>query len=75
MELFAKVVDYIQLLPIFVKHIILLFVSQSYEYLSDKTKQYPGVLSVVSQNIRTSISANLFLKSLLSSHYHLAVRH
>ena len=51
MGLFTKIVDYIQLLPIFVKHNILLFVSQSYEYLSDKTKQNPGVLSVISQNI------------------------
>ena len=68
MGLFTKTVDYIQLLPIFVKHNILLFVSQSYEYLSDKTKENPGALSVISQNIRTSISANLFLKSILSSH-------
>ena len=51
MGLFTKIVDYIQLLPIFVKHNILLFVSQSYEYLSDKTKQTPGALSVISQNI------------------------
>ena len=51
MGLFTKTVDYIQLLPIFVKHNILLFVSQSYEYLSDKTKQNPGALSVISQNI------------------------
>ena len=51
MGLFTKIVDYIQLLPIFVKHNILLFVSQSYEYLSDKTKQNPGALSVISQNI------------------------
>ena len=51
MGLFTKIVDYIQLLPIFVKHNILLFVSQSYEYLSDKTKQNPGALSVISQDI------------------------
>ena len=51
MGLFTKIVDYIQLLPIFVKHNILLFVSQSYEYLSDKTKQNPGALPVISQDI------------------------
>ena len=51
MGLFTKIVDYIQLLPIFVKHNILLFVSQSYEYLFDKTKQNPGALSVISQDI------------------------
>ena len=51
MGLFTKIVDYIQLLSIFVKHNILLFVSQSYEYLSDKTKQNPGALSVISQDI------------------------
>ena len=51
MGLFTKIVDYIQLLSIFVKHNILLFVSQCYEYLSDKTKQNPGALSVISQDI------------------------
>ena len=41
----------------------------------DKTKQNPGVLSFISQKIRTAISANLFSNSILSSHYYLAVRH
>ena len=39
MELFAKIFDCFQPLT---KHFIL-FVSQSYEYASDKTKQNPGV--------------------------------
>ena len=63
-----------QPLTIFAKHFIL-FVSQANEYASDKTKQNPGVLSFISQKIRTAISANLFLNSILSSHYYLAVRH
>ena len=74
MELFAKIVDCIQPLTIFTEHFIL-FVSQGYEYVSDKTKQNPGVLSFTSEKIRTEISANLFLNSILSSHYYLAVRH
>ena len=37
----------------------------------DKTKQNPGVLSFISQKIRTAISVNLFL----SSYYYLAERH
>ena len=73
MEPFAKIVDCIQLLTIFSKHFIL-FVSQSYEYASDKTKQDLGVRSFTSQKIRTAISANLFLNSTLSSLYYLAVR-
>ena len=35
----------------------------------DKTKQNPGVLLFISQKIRTAISANLFLNSILSWHY------
>ena len=52
----------------------MLFVSQGYEYASDKTKQNPGVLSFISQKIRTAVSANLCLNSILCSHYYLAVR-
>ena len=74
MELFAKIVYYIQPLTIFAKHFIL-FVLQGYEYASDKVKQKPGVLPFISQNIRTEISANLFFNSILSSHYYLTVRH
>ena len=70
MELFAKIFDCIQPLA---KHFIL-FVSQSYEYASDKTKQNPGVLSFISQKTRTAVSANLCLNADLSSHYYLAVR-
>ena len=51
------------------------FVLQSYEYASDKTKQNPGVFSFISQKISTAISANLFLDSIFTSHYYLAVRH
>ena len=43
-------------------------------YASDKTKQNPGVLSFISQKIRTAVSANLCLNAVLSSHYYLAVR-
>ena len=53
MVLFAKVVDCIQPLTIFVKHFI--YVSQGYEYASDKAKQNPGVFSFISQKIRTAI--------------------
>ena len=67
MELFAKIVHCIQPLTIFAKH-FKLFVSQGYEYASDKTKQNTGVLSFISQKIKTAISANLFLNSFLSSH-------
>ena len=47
----------------------------SNEYASVKTKQNPCVFSFISQKIRTAISADLFLNSILSSHYCLAVRH
>ena len=47
MELFPKIVDCIQPLTIFAKHFI--FVSQGYEYASEKTKQNTGVLSFISQ--------------------------
>ena len=67
MELFAKIVDCIQPLTIFSKHFIL-FVSQGYEYASDRTKQNPGILSFISQKISTAISANLFLNLILSSY-------
>ena len=40
----------------------------------DKTKQNLSVLSFISQKVRTAISANLFLNSILSSRYYLAVR-
>ena len=42
MDPFAKIVDCIQPLTFFENHIIL-FVSQGYEYDSDKTKQNPGL--------------------------------
>ena len=74
MGLFAKIVDCIQPLIIFAKH-FMLFVLQGYEYASNKTKKTPGVLSFISQKIKTAISANLFLNSILSSYYYLAVRH
>ena len=74
MELFAKIVDCTQSLTIFAEHFIL-FLSQGYEYAFDKTKQNPGVLSFISQKIRTAVSANIFLNSILSSHYYLAMRH
>ena len=72
MDLFTKIVDCIQLLTIFTKH-FMLFVLQGYEYASNKTQQNPGVLSFIWQKIRIAISANLFLNSILSSHYYLAV--
>ena len=59
MELFAKVVDCITLLTIFAKHFII-GVSKGYEYASYKTKQNPGALSLISQKIRTAISAIFF---------------
>ena len=52
-----KIVDCIQPLTIFAKHFIL-GVSQGYEYVSDKTKQNPDALSLISQKIWTAISAN-----------------
>ena len=36
---------------------------------------FAGVLLFISQKIRTAVSANLFLNSILSSHYNLAVIH
>ena len=74
MELFAKIVDCTQPLTIFAEHFIL-FLSQGYEYAFDKTKQNSGVLSFISQKIRTAISANIFLNSILSSHYYPTMRH
>ena len=59
MEIFAEIVDCIQLSTIFVEHPIL-GVSQGYEYISNKTKQNPGALSFISQKIRTAISASYF---------------
>ena len=59
MEFSTKIVDCIHLLTIFAKHFIL-SVSQGYEYVSDKAKQNPGVLSIIPQKIRTAISANFF---------------
>ena len=57
MELFPKIVDCIQPLTIFAKD-FLLGLSQGYKYASDKTKQNPGALSLISQKVRTAISAN-----------------
>ena len=68
MELFANIVDCIQPLTIFGEYFIL-GVSQGYEYASYKTKRNPGALSFISQKIRTPISVNLFLNSILSSYY------
>ena len=73
MELFAKIVHCIQPLTIFAKQFIL-FVSQGYEYAYDKTKQNPGVWSLISQKIRSAISEYLFLNSILCSNYYPAVR-
>ena len=72
MEIFAKIVDCIQPLTIFGKQI--------YQYASDKTKQNPGALSSISQNIKIKISTHFhqflsLLKLILSSHYYLAVRY
>ena len=61
-------------MTIFSKHFIL-FVLQGCEYASDKTKQNPGVLSFISQNIMAATSANLLLDQILFSNYYLAVRH
>ena len=44
MELFAKIVDFMQPLTIFVKHVIS-DVSQGYEDTSDKTRENPGAFS------------------------------
>ena len=59
MEFSTKIVDCIHPFTIFAKH-FMLGVSQSYEYVSDKAKQNPGVLSLIPQKIRTAISANFF---------------
>ena len=59
MELSAKINDYIQPFTIFGKYFIL-GVSQGYEYTSDKAKQNPAALSLISQKIRIPISANFF---------------
>ena len=59
MELFVKIVDCIQSLTILEKHFIL-GLSQGYNYASDKTKQNPGALSLISTKNRTEISANSF---------------
>ena len=59
MEFSTKIVDCIHLLTILAKH-FMLGVSQGYEYVSDKAKQNPGVLSLIPQKIRTAISANFF---------------
>ena len=52
MELFAKIVNCIQPLAIFGKHVIL-GISQG-----NKTKQKLGALSLISQKVRTAIPAN-----------------
>ena len=52
LEFFVKIVDCIQPMTIFAKHAIS-FVSHSYEYASNRTKQ----------SLRTVISAYLFLNS------------
>ena len=67
MDPYSNIVDYIQPLTTFSKY-FMLFVSQGYEYASDKTKQNPCVLSLILQKYRTGISANFFLNSILSSH-------
>ena len=59
MEVSAKLVDCIQPLTIFAKHVIL-SISQGYEYASDKAKQNRGALSFIQQKIRTAIFANFF---------------
>ena len=46
MEPFAKIIDCIRPLTIFVKH-SMLHVSQSYEYALDRTKQKPGALRCI----------------------------
>ena len=59
MELFGKIVHYIQPLTVLAKHFIL-GVLQGYEYASDKTSQNPGTLSFILPKIRTAISADFF---------------
>ena len=48
LDFFVKIVDCIQPMTIFAKHAIS-FVSHSYEYASNRTKQSLGVLSFISQ--------------------------
>ena len=71
---FAKIVDCIQPLTVFTKQFIL-FVSQGYEYASDKTKQYMVCCHLFHKKTRAAISANLFLNYISFSHYYLTVRH
>ena len=59
MEFSTKIVECIQPLTIFGKQFIL-GVSQGYEYVSGKATQNPGALSLISQKIRTTISADFF---------------
>ena len=59
MDLFAKIVDCIQLLTIFAKHIIL-GVSHDNEYACNKDKQNPGALPFILQKVGTAIFANFF---------------
>ena len=56
MELFANIVDCVQLLTIFAKHSIL-GVSPG-RCASGKTKEKLGALSFISQKIRAAISAD-----------------
>ena len=73
MDRFAKIVDCIQLLTIFAK-VFILFVSQCYKYASDKSKQ--NLVRCHLFNKRFGLeSTNLFLNSILSLPYYLAVRH
>ena len=58
MELFAKTVDCIQPLTIFVK-LSIFGVSQGYECASDKTKQKSGAYSFILHKIRNAISAEI----------------
>ena len=75
MKLFAKIVNCIQPFAVFGKHFII-GVSQGYKNVSNKTKQKLGALSLISQKIRTAISANFFyFYSTLFSRYYLEVRH
>ena len=76
MGLFAKIVDCIQPLTIFAKH-LMLRVSQGCKYASNKTKANADALSIISQKISTKISAKflLLLNSTLSLYYYLEMRH
>ena len=64
MELYPKIVDCIQTLPIFAKH-FRLGVSQGFEYASDKDKQNPGALSLIPQKIRSAISGRSRVRPLM----------